>query len=109
MGLFKEHATLGQCIYVWCLGLRMAAEAAHPVIQVIDGDEQDIGVLGPLAVDAQGKESAEGKHPGLWCGHSHESIQFPTHAVSLIASLIGRRVPGEPWLLRVGSFECPPC
>ena len=109
MGLFKEHSPLGEGIDVRCLGLRMSTETTNPVIQVIDRDEQDIGVLGPLAVDAQGKESAEGKYFGLWCGHSHETIQFPTRAVSLIASLIGRRVPGEPWLLRVDSFEYPPC
>ena len=45
MGLFKEHAMFGQYIYIRCLGLRMAAETTHPVIQIIDGDEEDVGSL----------------------------------------------------------------
>jgi len=39
VGLFEEHAALGQCINVRCLRLRMAAEAADPIIQIIDGNE----------------------------------------------------------------------
>lgn len=45
MGLFKEHAVLGECIDVRCLGLRMAAETTDPVIEVVYGNEQHIGVL----------------------------------------------------------------
>ena len=45
MGLFKKHATFGEGIDVWCLGLRMAAETADPVIEVVHGNEQYIGAL----------------------------------------------------------------
>ena len=45
MGLFKKDAALGQGIYVWCLSLRVTAEAADPVIEVVYGDEQHVGVL----------------------------------------------------------------
>ena len=42
MCLLKEHPTPGQRVNVWGLGLRVPAEAADPVIQVINGKEQDI-------------------------------------------------------------------
>ena len=45
MGLFKEHAALGEGIDVRCLGLRMAAETTDPVIEIVHGNEQHIGVL----------------------------------------------------------------
>ena len=45
MGLFKEHATLGEGIDIGCLGLRMATEATGPVVQIIDGNEQNVGSL----------------------------------------------------------------
>ncbi len=45
MGLLKKHATFSKGIYVWCLSLRVTAEAADPVIEVVYGDEQHVGVL----------------------------------------------------------------
>ena len=45
MGLFKEHAALGKGIDVWCLSLRVSTEATDPVIEVVYGDEQHVGVL----------------------------------------------------------------
>ena len=45
MGLFKEHAALGEGIDVRCLGLRMAAETTDPVVEVVHGNEQYIGAL----------------------------------------------------------------
>ena len=45
MSLFKEHAALGEGIDVRCLGLRMAAETADPVVEVVHGNEQYIGAL----------------------------------------------------------------
>ena len=45
MGLFKKHAALGKGIDVWCLSLRVSTEATDPVIQVVYGDEQHVGVL----------------------------------------------------------------
>ena len=45
MSLFKEHAALGEGIDVRCLGLRMAAEATDPVVEVVHGDEEHIGAL----------------------------------------------------------------
>ena len=45
MGLFKKHATFGEGIDVRCLGLRMAAETADPVVEVVHGNEQYIGAL----------------------------------------------------------------
>ncbi len=45
MGLFKEHAALGEGIDVRCLGLWMPAETTDPVIEIVPGNEQHIGVL----------------------------------------------------------------
>ena len=45
VGLFKKDAALGKGIYVWCLSLRVTAEAADPVIEVVYGDEQHVGVF----------------------------------------------------------------
>ena len=53
MGLFKEHAALGEGIDVRCLGLRVAAETTDPVIEVVHGNEQHIGAL--LGKQALGK------------------------------------------------------
>ena len=43
MGLFKEHATLGEGIDIGCLGLRMTTETTDPVVQIIDGKKQNVG------------------------------------------------------------------
>ena len=51
MGLFKKYTALGKGIDVRCLGLRMAAEATDPVVEVVHGNEQHIGAFGREAVD----------------------------------------------------------
>ena len=43
MGLFKKHTPFGESIYVWCLGLWMATQTSDPVIEVVYGDQEDIG------------------------------------------------------------------
>ena len=43
MGVGKVATTLGQCIHVWSDRLGVATHEAHPVIEVIDGNEQDVG------------------------------------------------------------------
>ena len=45
MGLFKEHAALGEGIDVRCLGLGVSTETAGPVVEVVHGNEQYIGAL----------------------------------------------------------------
>ena len=72
MGLFKEHAPFGQCIYIWCLGLRMTTEATDPVVEVIDGDEQDVRSFSRKATDCRCKENAKAQKSRLVksCGHT---------------------------------------
>ena len=72
MGLFKEHATFGQCIYVWCLRLWMPSEATDPVVEVIDGDEQDVRSFSRKATDCRCHENAKGQKSRLVksCGHT---------------------------------------
>jgi hypothetical protein len=38
----KEHTAVSQFIEVRCTGLRVATKHADPVIQIVNGDEQDI-------------------------------------------------------------------
>jgi hypothetical protein len=45
MGVGEQHPARGQAIEVGRLGVRMSTQAADPIVQVIDGDEQDIGAL----------------------------------------------------------------
>lgn len=47
MRIGEESAASGQAVNIWRLGLWVASEAARPIIKIIDGDEQDIGLLGP--------------------------------------------------------------
>ena len=42
MGVGEEHPGGGQAVEVRGLGLRMTAQRADPVVQVIDGDEQHV-------------------------------------------------------------------
>jgi len=45
MGLLEEHAPFGEGIDVRRFGLWMASEATDPVVQIIYGDEQNVGAL----------------------------------------------------------------
>ena len=66
MGLGEQDSTLGQCIHVRRLDLGVAAEAADPVVQIVDRDEQDVvrfrrncvGADGQAVRDEEGKERA---------------------------------------------------
>ena len=42
MGLFKEDSLFRQCVNVGCFRLWMSSKTPHPVIQVVDGDEQNV-------------------------------------------------------------------
>ena len=72
MGLFKEYASFGEGIYVWCLRLGMPAQATHPVIEVVDGNEQDVGTFSRKATDCRCKENAKAQKSRLVksCGHT---------------------------------------
>ncbi len=43
MGVGKQRAPRGKPVEVGSLYLRVPAQTADPIIQVIDGDEEDIG------------------------------------------------------------------
>ena len=45
MGIGKQHPLGRQSVHLWRLGLRVAFQHVRPVIQVIDGDEEDVGLL----------------------------------------------------------------
>lgn len=45
MGIGKQRASLGKSIDVRCQSLRMASQTADPIIQVVDGNQEDIGAF----------------------------------------------------------------
>tara|TARA_A100001037_G_C14997633_1_gene565481 strand:- start:527 stop:715 length:189 start_codon:yes stop_codon:yes gene_type:complete len=59
MGVAKKHSSVSKAIDVWSKGLGMAAEAPHPVIQVIHCDEQDVRLMRILGVRPNPKETRE--------------------------------------------------
>lgn len=72
MRIGEEGAVSGQAVNIRCLGLRVTPEAARPIIKVIDGDEQDIGLLGPLDGKRDQREDQSEKF------HGYESAsQYP--------------------------------
>ena len=72
MGLFKEHSALAQRIDVRRLGLWMPAKTTNPVVEVIDGDEQDVRPFSRKATDCRCKENAKAQKSRLVksCGHT---------------------------------------
>jgi len=72
MGLFKEYTPRCKPIDIGCLGLRMTTEATDPVVEVIDGDEQDVGSFSRKATDCRCKENAKAQKSRLVksCGHT---------------------------------------
>ena len=56
----KEHAARGQAVDVRRAGLRVAAQAPRPVVEVVDDDQQDVGTLPPSAAE-QGERGQRGE------------------------------------------------
>ena len=46
MSVGKEHTPLGQPVDIWRAGLGMTVHATHPIIKIVDGDQEGIR-LGP--------------------------------------------------------------
>ena len=42
MSVRKIDSPLRESVYVGCLNLRMTTQASDPVIQIVNGDEQDV-------------------------------------------------------------------
>ena len=58
VGVGKGDTTLGEAVDVWRLDLRMAAQRPDPVVEVVDGDEEDVG---PRAHRNVGSENSQGE------------------------------------------------
>ena len=65
MRVVEEHPPCREPINVRCLCLRVPAHAADPVIEIIDGDEQDIGFGGVSrlgsSLSSEGSRAEAGK------------------------------------------------
>jgi len=62
MSIGKQGAHVSQAVDVGCLGLGVSAEATDPVVQVVDGDKQDVRLpLGPEGKAWEGKKEGEEK------------------------------------------------
>ena len=42
MGLLEEDSLASQFVDVWCPGLGMSSKTTDPVVQIVDGNEQDV-------------------------------------------------------------------
>ena len=66
MGLFKEYALFRKPVDIWCLRLGMSSEAAHPIVQIVDRDEQNVGpinrAVGNDSLDRQTENGEECEH-----------------------------------------------
>src|SRR5437867_689938 len=59
MGIGEECAAFGETVHVGRLCLGMAAEAADPVIEVVDGDEENVGLVGSLGQTASNQQDKD--------------------------------------------------
>ena len=59
VGVGEEGAPLGEGVDVRCPGLGMSAEAADPVVEVVDGDEDDVGFFCGGAGEKEGEAEEE--------------------------------------------------
>ena len=57
MRVGKHHAPLGEAVHVGCNRLRMPVERSDPVVQVVDGNEEDVGRRSRLCVQAGSRRS----------------------------------------------------
>ncbi len=57
-GVVEERAAAGEGVEVRGGGLRVAAQAADPVVQVIDGEKQDVGTFGGGGAGGDGGQQA---------------------------------------------------
>ena len=57
MGVGEQCSGGGQPVEVWGLGLRMPGETPHPVIEIVNCDEQYVGGLGGMAAKGYPKEA----------------------------------------------------
>jgi len=46
MGVREQRPARRECVDVRRLDLRMPVQAADPIIQVVDGDDEDVGLVG---------------------------------------------------------------
>jgi hypothetical protein len=77
MGIGKKNAAPGQAIYVWHVSLRMPAQTANPIIEVINGNEQDVrSLVGPTELREASEESERCKHND-WKERSGELFHTP--------------------------------
>lgn len=61
MGIGEVHPTGGELVDVRGLGLGMSAEVSGPVIEVVDDNDEEVG-LGGLGGYGQEKEGEEAVH-----------------------------------------------
>ena len=104
MGVGKEDAAGRKAIHVGRLGLRMASQTADPVVQIIDGDEKNIGLW--KVCGSQGRSGA-GEHAQEESDAQETADGVIHRAGSLAARRGGRRrsfVYDEDW--RQVRFSC---
>ena len=71
VGLLEKHSSFCKGINMRRPGLRMSAKTSHPVIQVIDRNEQDVRLLPGRRFQGQQPENQDGEHEP----HHHEILE----------------------------------
>ena len=99
MRVGEQHAPLRQPINVRRLHLRIPAETADPIVQVINGDEQDVGAFG----GGSDVDDCNAAGPNQQCGPAgaHSPAKKPKggacekwlHGDPITSSTHERRVP----------------
>lgn len=63
MGIGEKRASPRESIDVWCSGLRMSPQTTDPVIQVVDGNQENVGSFIGLESRIESEQQASsGKH-----------------------------------------------
>src|SRR5262245_42482499 len=98
----EGHATCRQPVHIGRLCLLMA-QIAHPVAQIIDGDEQDVRLGRLLGRCGERENGSEQK-----CQDREQfSVEYPTRLSMRREVTLDRCVPGDNYCLEAGGKSMP--
>ena len=64
MSVGEQHTAGRQAIHVWSFRLRVPPHAADPIVEIIDGDEKDVGFLQRIGSDLKVEKAKAEKNEG---------------------------------------------
>ena len=84
MRVGEEHASGRQTIDVWSFCLRMAAQAAGPVVEIVDGDEEHISLFVSGKPDSDRAKQHREYRPQRWLFVNQQIDQLTAHRKELL-------------------------